>query len=152
MRRKITKAEQNAWKTAIGRTEYSAPCRYLIRHDFIDLINDRVLDFGCGRGFDAINGMMEKYDPHFFPKMPEGKFDVVMCNYVINVLPKSCEATVLKQIFDKLKKGGNAYITVRRNLKKEGYTATGTYQRIVYLDFPKVFEDNDFCIYAKTKL
>lgn len=147
----MTLAETNSWKTAIKRNKYSFPFQYLSRHRFIDLLNDRILDFGCGRGFDATYGMLEKYDPHYFPTMPTGKFDVVVCNYVLNVLPKNRESEVTQKIFSKLKKGGDAFITVRRGLKKQGYTSIDTYQRLVYLDFPTIYEDNDVCIYAKTK-
>ena len=147
----MTKAEQNSWRTAITRKKFSLPFLYLVEHRFIDLLNDDILDYGCGKGYDAITGMLRKYDPHFFPKMPKGQFDVVICSYVLNVLPKEKEAEVIRDIKKKLKKGGRAYITVRRNLKKDGYTSTGTYQRLVYLNLAKIYEDSDLCIYRTTK-
>lgn len=36
--------------TAIKRTDLSAPVRYLLRHD---LLKGRILDFGCGFGYDT---------------------------------------------------------------------------------------------------
>jgi hypothetical protein len=47
---------------------------------------------------------------------------------------------------------GVAYITVRRNLKKDGFTSKGTYQRIVRLNLPIVEENSDYCIYRMDKL
>ena len=149
----MCRAVDNAWNTAIGRTEPSKPMRYLLRHDFIDLMNDRVLDFGCGRGFDAATYMIEKYDPHFFPKRPRGKFDVVVCSYVLNVLPKKYECDIMNEVMDYLNRIGTAFITVRRNIKKQGYTAKGTYQRnVVLTGVPSVYRDSDMEIYRVGKI
>lgn len=133
--------------TAIGRTKFSRPFRYLSENGFVDVNKSRTLDFGCGRGFDATNAKMEMYDPYYFPQMPKGKFDVILCNFVLNVLLEGESERVIKTISSKLKRNGKAYFTVRRNLKESGYTSTGTYQRMVYLDFPVIYEDNDHCIY-----
>jgi 2-polyprenyl-3-methyl-5-hydroxy-6-metoxy-1,4-benzoquinol methylase len=140
----------NSWKTAIGRTKLSFPLRYLLSHGRIDLLNDKVLDFGCGRGFDADCCGFTKYDPHFFPERPEEKFDVALCNYVLNVLPKSQEIKMINEIRSYLKKPfGIAYITVRRNIKNLGVTPKGTYQRNVVLNnLPVEYEDSDLCIYT----
>ena len=74
--------------TAIKRTDLSLPVRYLLQYD---LLKGRVLDFGCGFGYDTdelkrrgydITG----YDYYYRPEYPEGKFDTIVCVYVLNVL------------------------------------------------------------------
>lgn len=138
--------------TAIGRKKPSAPIVYLLDHCFVNILNHHTLDFGCGRGYDAKTFMFDKYDPHFFPTVPFAEqYDRVVCNYVLNVIPKEEEAKVIKNIKACLKPGGIAYITVRRDIKKEGYTSKGTFQRHVFLPYPKVREDSNFCIYEVKK-
>lgn len=140
----MTCAERNSWKTAIVRTKLSAPVRYLREHR---LIKGYVLDYGCGRGFDATYLGWDKYDPHYYPDDPSFLYDTIICSYVLNTLPKSREREILDDIRQYLRFFGHAYITVRRNVKKPGYTKLGTYQRNVRLDLPVVTENADFCIY-----
>ena len=81
--------------------------------------------------------------------MPSGKFATILCNYVLNVLPPEEESSVLDDIRSKLTPGGVAYIAVRRDLKAEGTTSKGTYQRNVKLDLPILYERKGaFCIYV----
>jgi hypothetical protein len=131
-------------KTAIGRNKPSKPIKLLLKKG---LVVGRVLDFGCGRGFDADHFGFKKYDPYYFPVYPKGKYQTIICSYVLNVLPKREENNLIKQIKTLLKRGGKAFLTVRRDIKKEGYTPKGTYQRNVTLSFPVVYEDKDCCIY-----
>lgn len=137
-------ARNNAHRTAIGRKKVSAPTKFLIREAHVrDLDNKRVLDFGCGKGYDADVYGFDKYDPAFFPDYPTGQYDYIICNYVLNVLTKEDEADILEQIDELLKPEGIAYITVRRDhcdtygrLTPEGhFTKRGTYQRRVDLPF-----------------
>jgi hypothetical protein len=59
------------------------------------------------------------------------------------------EEVVLESIRRKLTRGGLAYITVRRDVKVEGVTSKGTYQRNVTLDLPIVKERKGaFCMYV----
>ena len=74
--------------TAIRQTTLSAPTRYLLQHG---MLKGRILDFGCGFGFDADELKRQGYDIagydyYYRPKYPEGKFDTILCNYVLNVL------------------------------------------------------------------
>ena len=74
--------------TAIRRTRLSAPARYLLQHG---LLKGRILDFGCGLGFDTDELRRQEldvtgYDCYYRPEYPEGKFDTIMCIYVLNVL------------------------------------------------------------------
>lgn len=71
----------NSHLTAIARTSVSRPVK-----DLTGFFTGRVLDYGCGRGFDAEHLGAEKYDAHYFPEKPFGRFDVVLCNYVVNTI------------------------------------------------------------------
>ena len=133
-----------AHKTAISRKKPSVPASFLSGEG---LLVGRVLDFGCGQGMDANAYGLEKYDPYYAPEMPIGRFETVVCNYVLNVAVKEKEQAILEEIKDKLVVGGIAYITVRRDIVTEGKTKKGTFQRNVLLDLPKVKETSRFCIY-----
>lgn len=70
--------------TAIKRTDLSVPVRYLLQHS---LLKGRILDFGCGFGYDTdelkqrgydITG----YDYYYRIEYPEGKFDTIFCVYL----------------------------------------------------------------------
>ena len=142
--------------TAISRTKLSAPTRYMLEND---LLSGLILDYGCGKGFDVnylreIGFKIEGYDPYYFPDYPKYKYNTIICNYVLNVIEKEKEDLVLGNIKELLETGGTAYITVRRDVHNEGYRKRGkmvTYQRNVILDFEKVKENNNFCIYKFSK-
>jgi len=155
----MNRAQINSHKTAIGRTKPSAPARWLVENRYIDHRFDRVLDYGCGRGFDADYYGWNKYDPHYFPiiiakrkKEITWAYPIVLCSYVLNTLPKKHENALLENIQYYLEDSMSAaYITVRRNIKKVGYTSKGTYQRNVKLKLPVVHETSDYCIYLLKK-
>ena len=130
--------------TAIARTAPSAPLRWLESEGHL---KGRVLDFGCGRGSDADWLQCDRYDPHYHPYLPTGKYDTVLCTYVFNVLPKEEEYRLLTQILDLLRKDGTAYVSVRNDLKREGYTSRGTYQRFVDLPYPIIKKTAGFTIF-----
>jgi SAM-dependent methyltransferase len=126
-----------AHKTAISRKagSVSAPYKYLASKD---LIQGRVLDYGCGKGLDADKLSIEKFDPHYFPQKPTGQYDTIICNYVLNVVKPKRGREVLAKIKRLLKPGGVAYITVRADVKEDGFRKGGTYQRDVKLKLPLV--------------
>lgn len=76
----------------------------------------RVLDFGCGRGMDATYMNSERYDPHWYPTKPEGKFDIIFCTYVLNVVGSMGTWAVLDELDDLAEDGCCRYVTVRRDL------------------------------------
>jgi hypothetical protein len=133
-----------SYRTAIARKKLSAPAQFL--KDNGKLVG-RCLDFGSGRGFDAEQLGVEQYDPHWHPVEPYGFYDTIMCNYVLNVIDTMLEPVTIDKVRHLLAWGGKAYFTVRRDVKKEGYTSRGTFQRNVVLDFPVVCENKSFCIY-----
>lgn len=72
-------------KTAMPRTKASRPCLFLLKK--IGMYSDTLLDYGCGYGADCDWLGATGYDPYYRPTKPQGTFEVVMCNYVLNVLP-----------------------------------------------------------------
>lgn len=137
--------------TAKERDKISFPTNYLLRKE---LIRGRVLDFGCGLGADVI-GLQSKrfdvfgYDPYYQPVYPTLKFDTIICQYVFNVLELEHQERLLLEITSLLNKGGCAFITVRRDVRYEGFRThkihqKTTFQRNVVLNFESVLL-NDFC-------
>lgn len=120
--------------TAIHRDSMSAPTRYLLNNG---LLQGRILDFGCGLGFDT-NFLKQKgyditgYDNYYCPQYPEGKFNTIVCNYVLNVLEPYEQADVLMDVSYLLAPGGCAYFTVRRDLKEEGFRLHYIYKEYTY--------------------
>ena len=145
----------NSHLTAKEREGPSFPLKHLLREG---LIRGRVLDFGCGfgadvrhlrrRGFDVTG-----FDPHHAPEKPAGRFDTVLCLYVLNVLLPDEQAEVLMDVSERLAPGGTAYFAVRRDVGRGGFRlhklhGVQTYQTNVVLPFESVL-CNDFCeIYA----
>lgn len=137
--------------TAITRTKLSTPMKYLFTN-LLDrkVITDnqkQILDFGCGKGFDAESLGLDMYDPYYYPEYPNKKYDIITCNYVLNVLTEPEVNKVLGEIKGLLNNKGVAYITVRRDVKKDGWTKRGTYQRNVILTLPILKETSGYCIY-----
>lgn len=121
----------NSWKTAITRTRPSAPVSWLEkrhRHltdnpnwtvkDTVEDLGNRILDYGCGKGFDADYMGAMKYDPHFFPDDPEpnSPFDIIFCTYVLNVMDRDAQREVLGHIDSLSHAGTVVYCSVRRDL------------------------------------
>jgi DNA phosphorothioation-associated putative methyltransferase len=108
-------SEFNREKTAIARTEPSAPAKWAYENGFFgELVPDEepfIYDWGCGKGKDAewlqdLGYTVAAYDPNHFPcNVPEdflfGPVDVILCNYVLNIIndPEEREA-LLQQIAD----------------------------------------------------
>jgi diadenosine tetraphosphate (Ap4A) HIT family hydrolase len=140
--------------TAKEREKLSYPSRILLNEN---LIEGKVLDFGCGHGKD-VEELKEKgidilgYDPHYQPNYPTEKFDTIICHYVLNVIQKQEQAKVLYDVSRLLKFGGKAYFSVRRDIKKPGFRThfihkVKTYQTNVVLPFKTVFKNENVEIY-----
>ena len=109
--------------TAKERDKLSFPGRILKERG---LLSGKVLDFGCGLGKDVeiLKNQkfdIEGYDPYYFNTYPTGKFDTIICFYVLNVLLPQEQATVINEISKLLKVGGKAYFAVRRDIDKPGF-------------------------------
>ena len=129
--------------TAIRRTKISAPIKELIDWNEVgigasssDSVGDKILDYGCGRGYDADAMNWYKYDPHYFPSIiADDYYDIVICQYVLNVISSKKERVqVINSVLDCLKGSGKAFFIVRDDIKEDGLTAKGTWQGVVNLD------------------
>jgi len=123
--------------TAMTRKTPSAPMSRLAADD---RIKGKALDYGCGKGYDADAYCMKKFDPHFYPVMPDGLFETITCNYVLNVIESRKERLrVLRDIQGRLVPGGKAFITVRNDKRAlRGTTSKGTWQGHIILKLPVV--------------
>ena len=140
--------------TAIKRTDLSVPTRYLLQHN---LLKGRILDFGCGFGYDTDELKKRDYDiigydNYYRPDYPEGKFDTIICNYVLNVLEPYAQAEVLMNVTNLLSPNGTAYFTVRRDLTEEGFRLHAihkqyTYQCNVKLPFQSLIRNSSYELY-----
>lgn len=101
------------------------------------LIAGRVLDFGSGTGID-VAFLREKgfditaYDPYYAPEYPGGKFDTILCHYVLNVLLPEEQVHVLMAVSELLAPTGRAYFTVRRDIKRPGFRTHVKHEQKVY--------------------
>jgi diadenosine tetraphosphate (Ap4A) HIT family hydrolase len=143
--------------TAIERIYLSFPAQFLLNKN---LIQGKVLDFGCGFGND-VKLLQRKsfditgYDPYYFPQYPNEKFDTIICFYVLNVLSSEEQANILMEVSHLLKPGGKVYYAVRRDIKREGFREhyihkKPTYQCIVKLPFNSIHVDESCEIYVYT--
>jgi len=136
-------------KTAITRNKLSRPMQYLKDNE---LIVGESLDYGCGKGYDAVTLGMERYDPFYQNGGMVGFYDTITCNYVLNVLTMEERYQVLTRIKALLADDGIAYVTIRRDLPKEGKWGKGCYQSYVTLDYPIVKEvSGSYCMYKVVK-
>lgn len=145
--------------TAIKRKTLSVPVRWLHKKGMIGKI---VYDYGCGKG-DDIDNLRELdhwaagHDPNHKPVDKQvindslWCSDTVLCTYVLNVLDHNKQAGIINRIKSYMNINTTAYITVRRDIKKEGLTKRGTYQENVTLNLPVVRETSTYCIYKLEK-
>lgn len=101
------------------------------------LLKGRILDFGCGYGFDTDELKRQGYDIvgydyYYRPEYPEGKFDTILCNYVLNVLEPYAQAEVMMNVTNLLSPIGTAFFAVRRDLTEEGFRLHTIYRQYTY--------------------
>ena len=140
--------------TAIKRTDLSVPTRYLLGKG---LLKGRILDFGCGFGYDTDELKRQGldivgYDYYYRPDYPTGQFDTIICNYVLNVLEPYAQAEVLMNVSNLLKPTGTAYYAVRRDLEEEGFRLHAihkqyTYQCNVKLPYKSLVSNSSYELY-----
>lgn len=148
--------QQNKYShlTAKERDSLSFPAKLLLNKG---LLVGNILDFGCGLGSDVrlLSGKgldITGYDSYHFPKYPFGKFDTIICFYVLNVLMVEEQANVLMEISQLLKPGGKAYFAVRRDLQTEGFRIHKIYQKPTYqcnviLNYSSIFKNENCEVY-----
>lgn len=113
----------NSHLTVKDRKWLSFPTKFLLDHG---LVRNRVLDFGCGTGTDVafLRGQgfdVTGYDPYYASDYPTGRFDTILCHYVLNVLLPEEQVQVLMAVSELLQPSGKAYFTVRRDIKRSGF-------------------------------
>ena len=138
------KHNPNAGRTAIRRNKMSTPTRMLMNDGSLGEVGKyAILDYGAGKGDDyfrltELGYNVYAYDPHHEPfkqEPPHYDYNIVLCNYVLNVTRDDKEMEeIMFNAYARLKQGGVAYFTVRRDIKKEGEQRTGAYQRNVHPD------------------
>lgn len=152
----------NSHKTAITRSTLSRPMQHLKDKG---LLRGIMLDYGCGKGYDAQELYMDMFDPHYTDGIilcqhttntgadVINTYDTITCNYVLNVIEDEDEMHgVIDHIHRMLSPEGIAYITVRRDVKEAGHTSKGTYQHNVVIDLPVLRElKGQYCIYIMDK-
>lgn len=144
---------RNYHRTAISRKKPSAPALWI--HDNIGFDANNTLDYGCGRGDDLSYFRIDGYDPNgfYFDAHFGGKYNTILCTYVLNVIPSDEERQqVINQVKSLLSEDGVAYFSVRADKKNlNGWTDSGTYQTYVELDYPVVVKTSNYVIYKVTK-
>ena len=130
--------------TAISRQSMSRPMVKLQKQGYFD--NKRVLDYGCGKGFDveqlkSLGFDITGYEPFASDKylqVPSGRFDIITNNYVLNVIENVEERHNLIKTMKEM--SDFVVITVRADKKSikstwkkfnDGYlTPKNTFQKI----------------------
>jgi SAM-dependent methyltransferase len=113
-----------------------------------NLLRGRILDYGCGFGFDADHFGWEAFDPHYRPTTLEGLFDTVVCNHVANMLTRASRHKLFETIVTLLAPQGIAYLSVSRKIPTAG--KLGIRKRIqnhVVLTLPSIVRDDELEVY-----
>lgn len=134
---------------APARNALSTTARVLVDKK---LARGRVLDYGCGLGYDADQLGWEGFDPYYRQTVPTGLFDTVVVNHVANILTRNSRAELFADVNSLLAPGGVAFISVARNIPVGG--KGGSRKRIqnsVVLTLPSVFADGEEEIYRLDK-
>ncbi len=129
--------------TAIARNKPSLPARWLSSQN---LLVGKCLDYGSGRGLDALTYKMDEYDPQFQPKFPTKLYDTITCTYVLNITPPAIQFDIISKVSLLLNKNRTAYFTVRRDIPKKGKL-----QYYVKLSLPCIREISTYAIYKLEK-
>jgi len=155
-------------KTAMSRDGPSRPLKWLLKNknliwEFGD--NNYILDYGCGRGKDVqhlenlikeISNLPELivrgYDPNYssFGSWDMYYYDTILCTYVLNVVGPEEEDEIIRILnWKKLDQRSRIFLSVRRDLPKEGRKGRGCFQRYVEcpVGFYTVCENRDFAIF-----
>lgn len=135
--------------TATKRSSPSQAAQVLVA---AGLARGRVLDYGCGFGFDPDHFGWEGFDPYYRAQEPAGRYDTITCTLVLNVLSRNNRATVIRRIQHLLVPEGRAYLAVARNLPRTGKLGIRhCIQNYAVLDLPVVFEDGMIAVYELRK-
>lgn len=135
-----------------GAIKRSRPSRGAAIITECGLARGRVLDFGCGFGFDAEHFGWEAFDPYYKPSQPQGPFDTIVCISVINALSRNNRAKVFARVRELLAADGRAYFAVPRDIPRTGKLGINhSLQNYVVLTLPSIHADDALEIYEMTK-
>jgi hypothetical protein len=116
------------------------------------LIRGRVLDYGCGEGFDADSQGWDAFDPYYRTSQPSGLYDTIIVNHVANILTRASREDLFRVVDELLAEGGVAYVSVARNIPTEGkHGPRRRLQNYVVLTLPSVHCDAEEEVYALAK-
>ncbi|MCO6045584.1 class I SAM-dependent methyltransferase [Aeoliella sp. ICT_H6.2] len=130
---------------AVRRTQVSAGALWLTSHG---MVRGRVLDFGCGFGFDAAHFGWDAFDPYYRQTPVEGPYDTIVCNHVLNMLTRTSRLQAFETMQRLLGEEATAYLIVPRNIPERG--KLGLRKRIqnyVRLSLPVIHEEEKLAIY-----
>ncbi|WP_321416584.1 methyltransferase domain-containing protein [uncultured Methanomethylovorans sp.] len=127
----------DSYKTAISRSGPSQVAKRLvayIKRELPELKVDRILDYGCGKGADLVyyenelHCKADGWDPHEpfgFSEYPCGKYDIVTCFFVLNVIPEISERyDIIKKAISYVKDNGFLLIATRSGREIESEAST----------------------------
>lgn len=130
---------------AVRRATVSFAAQWLVDQG---RITGRVLDYGCGFGFDADHFGWQGYDPYYRQQQPDGLFDTIICNHVLNMLTRATRQTTVAEIQSLLTESGRAFLVAPRNIPTVGKVAMRKrIQNYVVYDLPSLYVDNRLEIY-----
>lgn len=133
---------------AIRRSTISFGADWLVNQN---LVNGRVLDYGCGFGFDADQFGWERFDPYYHQTKLEGDYDTIICNHVLNMLTRASRERAMQNIRSLLTDAGVAWLIVPRNIPQTGKAALRKrIQNYVVLTLHSVYADEKREIYRMT--
>ncbi len=134
---------------ALRRQTISAAARWLVD---TGRVHGRVLDYGCGFGFDADHFGWEAFDPYYRQTPPQGGYDTILCNHVLNMLTRDSRSEAIASIQNYLAASGTAWLIVPRNIPPRGKVALRKrIQNYVVLDLPSVRSTEELEIYQLDK-
>jgi SAM-dependent methyltransferase len=118
----------------------------------LEKLEGRVLDFGCGYGFDADHFGWDGFDPYYRNVPLCGPYDHIVCNYVLNALTRRNREKAISQIRDLLADDGLAFLAVARDLPVTGELGLHhSLQNYVVLTLPSIYADDQVEIYKMDK-
>jgi len=130
---------------AIRRSTVSVGGKWLVERGHV---KGRVLDFGCGFGFDADHFGWDAFDPYYRQQELEGNYDTVICNHVLNMLTRASRERTIREIQEILTPSGAAFLIVPRNIPVTGKIALRKrIQNYVTMTLPSIYADRKLEVY-----
>lgn len=119
----------------------------------LKILDNNVLDYGCGYGFDADFYSWEKYDPYYFDNFPTKNFKNIVCINVLNVVSSKIRKEIITNIQNLLENDGTAYLCCPRNIPVQGKYSNFQRrpQNYVILSLDSIYKDKNLEIYKLDK-